>query len=143
MPPRASGSRIPPADDVLARALVVFVLLLWLLSEILLPFVAGLAIAYLLNPLVDRIERVGINRLVAALSIIALAVLAFVVLILLVAPILGGQLSSFIDNIPGYVTKLQTAAHRSKPALGAEAPRRRLQCRKRGSAIWSRKAPAG
>jgi predicted PurR-regulated permease PerM len=28
--------------------------------------------------------------------------------ILLVAPVLGGQLSSFIENIPGYVTKLQT-----------------------------------
>ena len=35
-------------------------------------------------------------------------VLAFVLLILLVAPILGGQLPSFIDNIPGYVTKLQS-----------------------------------
>jgi predicted PurR-regulated permease PerM len=89
-------------------AFVAFVLLLWLLSEILLPFVAGMAIAYLLNPLVDRIERLGVHRLVAALSIIGLTVLVFVVLILLVAPILGGQLSSFINNIPGYVTKLQT-----------------------------------
>ena len=88
-------------------ALVVFVLLLWLLSGILLPFVAGMAIAYLLNPLVDRIERAGVNRAVAALTIIAVAVLAFVLAILIVAPILGGQLSSFIDNIPGYVTKLQ------------------------------------
>jgi predicted PurR-regulated permease PerM len=34
--------------------------------------------------------------------------MAFVVVILLVAPVLGGQLSSFIENIPGYVTKLQT-----------------------------------
>jgi predicted PurR-regulated permease PerM len=88
--------------------LVAFVLLLWLLSDILLPFVAGLAIAYLLKPLTDRIERTGVNRLVAALSIIAVVVLAFVVLILLVAPILGAQLSSFINNIPGYVTTLQS-----------------------------------
>ncbi len=89
-------------------ALVVFVLLLWLLSGILLPFVAGMAIAYLLNPLADRIERLGVNRAAAALTIIAVAVLAFVLAILTVAPILGGQLSSFIDNIPGYVTKLQS-----------------------------------
>ena len=89
-------------------ALIVFVLLLWLLSGVLLPFIAGAAIAYLLNPLVDRLERVGIKRLVASLSIIALAVLFFVIVILLVAPILGGQLSSFIDNIPGYVSKLQS-----------------------------------
>lgn len=88
--------------------LVVFVLLLWLLSDILLPFVAGSAIAYLLNPLTDRLERAGVNRAAAALSIITVVVFAFVLVVLLVAPILGGQLSSFIDNIPGYVTKLQT-----------------------------------
>src|SRR5579864_9436961 len=88
-------------------ALAVFILLLWLLSEILLPFVAGLAIAYLLTPLTDRLERHGINRLVAALLIITLVVLALVYLILLVAPILGGQLSSFIESVPGNVTKLQ------------------------------------
>jgi predicted PurR-regulated permease PerM len=89
-------------------ALAVFILLLWLLSEILLPFVAGAAIAYLLNPLVDRLERVGVNRLAASLAVIAVTVLAFVVVILIVAPIVGGQLSSFIDNIPGYVTKLRS-----------------------------------
>jgi len=89
-------------------ALAVVIVLLWLLSAILLPFVAGLAIAYLLTPLTDRIERFGLNRLLAALLIITLVVLAFVYLILLVAPILGTQLSSFIESVPGYVTKLQT-----------------------------------
>lgn len=88
-------------------ALVVFIVLLWLLSEILLPFIAGLAIAYLLKPLADRLERMGVNRLAAALLIITLVVLALVYLILLVAPILGGQLYSFIASVPGYVSKLQ------------------------------------
>ncbi|HEX3708396.1 MAG TPA: AI-2E family transporter [Pseudolabrys sp.] len=88
-------------------ALVVLVLVLWLLSEILLPFVAGAAIAYLLTPLTDRLERAGVNRLAAALLMIALVVMGFVLIILLVAPIIGGQLSSFIDNIPGYVSRLQ------------------------------------
>jgi predicted PurR-regulated permease PerM len=89
-------------------ALVVFILLLWLLSPILLPFIAGLAIAYLLTPLTDRLERMGLHRLAAALIIITLVVLAIILVILLVAPILGGQLSSFIDNIPGYVAKLRS-----------------------------------
>ena len=88
-------------------ALAVVVLGLWLLSEILLPFVAGLAIAYLLTPLTDRLERLGVNRLAAALLIITLVVLALVYLILLVAPILASQLSSFIESVPAYVTKLQ------------------------------------
>ncbi len=89
-------------------ALAAVVLLLWLLSGILLPFVAGLGIAFLLTPVTDRIERLGVNRLAAALSMITLVVMAIVLLILLVAPILGGQLSSFIDNIPGYVMRLQS-----------------------------------
>ena len=87
--------------------LVLVVLALWLLSEILLPIVAGLAIAYLLTPLTDRLERFGINRLAAALLIIAVVVLALVYLILLVAPIVGAHLSSFIDSVPGNVTRLQ------------------------------------
>ena len=87
--------------------LVLVVLALWLLSEILLPIVAGLAIAYLLTPLTGRLERFGINRLAAALLIIAVVVLALVYLILLVAPIVGAQLSSFIDSVPGNVTRLQ------------------------------------
>jgi predicted PurR-regulated permease PerM len=91
-----------------AAGVTVVVLALWLLSEILLPFVAGLAIAYLLTPLTDRLERLGVNRLAAALLIITFVVLALVYLILLVAPIVGGQLSSFIDSVPGNVTKLQS-----------------------------------
>jgi predicted PurR-regulated permease PerM len=90
-----------------SAALLLFVLVLWLLSEILLPFVAGLAVAYLLTPLTDRLERRGVNRLAAALLIITVVVLALIYLILLVAPILSSQLSSFIESVPGYVTKLQ------------------------------------
>jgi predicted PurR-regulated permease PerM len=89
-------------------ALGVFILLLWLLSEVLLPLIAGFVIAYLLNPLTDRLERLGLHRLVAALLIITVVLMGIVLLILLVAPVLGGQLSSFIANIPGYVTKLQS-----------------------------------
>ncbi len=99
-------------------ALVIFILLLWLLRGILLPFVAGLAIAYLLNPLTDRLVKLGVNRMAAALSIIAVSVLAFIVIILLVAPLIGGQLGSLIDAIPGYVTKLQTLINdQSRPWL--------------------------
>src|SRR5476651_1690591 len=89
-------------------ALAVFILLLWLLSDILLPFFAGFAIAYLLNPLIDRIERLGVPRLAVALLIIVVVVMALVLLVLLVAPLLGGQMSSFLEKIPDYVSKLQS-----------------------------------
>ena len=73
-------------------ALAVFILFLWLLADILLPFIAGLAIAYFLAPLVDRRERMGVNRLVAALAVISLGVLLIVLVLLLILPLLGSQL---------------------------------------------------
>jgi predicted PurR-regulated permease PerM len=89
-------------------ALAVVVLALWLLSDILLPFIVGMAVAYLLTPFADRLERMGVNRLAASLLLIAIMVLAFVVVILLIAPVLGSQLVSFIDNVPSYIGRLQS-----------------------------------
>lgn len=88
-------------------ALVALVGSLWLVREILLPFVAGMALAYLLNPVTNRLERIGIDRLAGTLAVIGLFVLAFVFLILLVVPILGAQLSAFIERLPAYVVRLQ------------------------------------
>jgi predicted PurR-regulated permease PerM len=83
------------------------VVLLWLLSEILLPFIAGMALAYLLDPVTNRLQRVGISRGIAAFLIIGVAVLVFILLMLLILPLLADQLSALIANIPGYVTRLQ------------------------------------
>ena len=78
---------------------VVGVLVLYLLREILLPFVAGMVLAYLLDPLANRLERIGINRLAATLVIIGTVVLIFVTLILLFVPILIGQLGAFVEKL--------------------------------------------
>jgi predicted PurR-regulated permease PerM len=80
---------------------------LWLLSPVLLPFIVGMALGYLLNPLTNRMERLGINRTVAALAVVAVFVLAFVVLILIIAPILGNQLAAFVEKIPEYIGRVQ------------------------------------
>jgi len=87
--------------------LVVFAFLLWLLSDILLPFVAGLVLAYLQTPLADRMERLGMNRTVAALLIVGLVVLTFVLLALLLVPILAQQAAALIAGIPTYVARVQ------------------------------------
>jgi predicted PurR-regulated permease PerM len=88
-------------------AFAVLVFCLWSLGEILLPFVVGMALAYLFDPFANRLERYGMPRMVAAFLIIGLFVLAFVMLVLVIAPIIAGQLTSFIQNVPGYVQRLQ------------------------------------
>jgi predicted PurR-regulated permease PerM len=88
-------------------AFVAGVLALWALREILLPFVAGMALAYLLDPLANRLERVGVSRMVAALVLIGAFVLVFVAVILIFIPLLTSQLGAFIEKLPTYVQRLQ------------------------------------
>ena len=81
-----------------------------LLREVLLPFVAGMVLAYLLDPLATRLERLGMNRLVAALTIVGSFIVGVVALIILTAPILVSELAYFIDNFPRYARQLQGLA---------------------------------
>ena len=81
-----------------------------LLREILLPFVAAMALAYLLAPLVDWLERIGFNRAVAALGIIVLFVGLVISAIVLVTPILGSEVALLVEKFPRYVSQLQTLA---------------------------------
>ena len=87
--------------------LALFIAAAWLLSSVLLPFVAGLALAYFLNPVTTRLEHWGVNRLVASLAAIALTLLLAILLMLLVVPIFGAQLAAFIQRLPEYIVKLQ------------------------------------
>jgi predicted PurR-regulated permease PerM len=67
-----------------------------------------MALAYVLDPLANRLARRGISRMVAASIILGGLVLAFALLLLLIAPVLAKQLSGFIDNAPGYAQRLQS-----------------------------------
>ncbi|HSV26081.1 MAG TPA: AI-2E family transporter [Xanthobacteraceae bacterium] len=89
-----------------SAALASFVVLIWLLHEILLPFVAGMVLGYLLDPLANRIERLGVGRLAAAMLIIGLSGFAIIFLLILMAPILIGQLAAFVEQLPDYVSRL-------------------------------------
>jgi predicted PurR-regulated permease PerM len=88
-------------------ALIIFIFLIWLLHAILLPFVAGTVIAYLLSPLTNRLERAGMNRIIATLLTVGSFILFFVLAGMLLFPILGTQLFAFIQRLPTYATRLQ------------------------------------
>jgi len=88
-------------------ALAAFILIVWLLHDMLLPFVAGTALAYLLNPAADRLEGLGLPRIVATLVVIGSFVLFFVLVGIMLFPVLGSQMLSFVQRLPDYVTRLQ------------------------------------
>src|SRR5262249_36304472 len=88
-------------------ALVALLLFLWVFSGILLPFIMGMALAYLLDPIADRLQRLGLSRFWATIAIVLAPVLALVIFALVVIPLLVSQLAGFLDRLPSYVQRLQ------------------------------------
>lgn len=87
--------------------LAVVVFLLYALREVMLPFVAGLALAYLLDPMADRLERLGLGRLAATLLILAGFVVGLVVLLIIIVPLAAGQIAGLVKSLPEMVGQLQ------------------------------------
>jgi predicted PurR-regulated permease PerM len=89
-----------------------------LLHQILLPFVAGLVLAYLLSPLTNRVERLGASRLTATLITVGGLVAVVIGLRFLAAPILVHELVGFLEDFPHFVGRLDAlAADPSRPWL--------------------------
>ncbi|MBT3139457.1 AI-2E family transporter [Phaeobacter gallaeciensis] len=95
----------------------VFVLVLWFLGDVLLPFVIGGAIAYFIDPVADRLERWGLSRMAATAVITVVSVLIFVILVLMVVPALITQLIDLIDVLPQLFRDLRTFVDQKFPSL--------------------------
>ncbi len=85
----------------------VFMVALWYLGDVILPFVLGGAIAYFLDPVADRLEDMGCSRALATTIITLFAVVIFVVMILLVVPTLINQAISLFNTAPELFSNLQ------------------------------------
>jgi predicted PurR-regulated permease PerM len=81
-------------------ALALFVLAVHLLSAILLPFVAGCAIAYFLDPAVDRLEAWRVPRGLASALVLFLFFVAIVLLLALVLPVLQLEATELAQRAP-------------------------------------------
>ena len=94
-----------------------FVVLLWFLADAILPFVLGAALAYLTDPLADRLERAGLSRLLATVVITAGSLGAAVLALVLIIPTLIDQVRSAIASAPAYVEWLRGVAAANLPSL--------------------------
>lgn len=85
-------------------------LLLYLLAPVLAPFMTAAILAYIGDPLVDRLERLKLSRTWAVVVVfLSLSLLLFVLLLVLV-PLLEKQVALLIAKVPGYVDWLQQRA---------------------------------
>ncbi len=106
----------------------VFILLLWSLGGTLLPYIAGAAVAYFLDPVADRLERLGLSR-VWAVVVISVSVTLVVLIGLLVAiPAIIVQGQALAEALPGYVAQAQAffAARLPERLVEAETLQRAL-----------------
>ncbi|MDG3577233.1 AI-2E family transporter [Rhizobium sp. YJ-22] len=87
--------------------LVGFIVFLYVFSSILLPFLAGMAIAYFLDPVADRLERLGLSRTMATLVILIGFIVIIALSLMVVIPVLVGQLNDFAQRLPEYIEKLR------------------------------------
>lgn len=102
---------------VWATFLVVLVLLLWLFRGILLPFVVGAALAYLLNPLVNQLQRWHFSRGWATTVVLLSVITIFLSLFFMLVPLIGQQIIGLIQRLPGYVSDLQALITRWSPEI--------------------------
>ena len=121
----------PSTNDELADALVaaafrrqirfwlitaaLLVLFIYMFSEILLPFVAGMVLAYFLDPVADRLERTGLSRTAATFLILIAFVVSLTIAMIILIPVLASQLAGFLGKLPEYLAQLQTLVTNFNP----------------------------
>ena len=88
-------------------AIVASIGFIWVFRSILLPFVAGMALAYFLDPVADMLERLGLTRLISTVLIVFFFIMIFIFSLAIFVPLLTNQAYAFAEYAPTLVTRLQ------------------------------------
>lgn len=101
-----------------------FVLVLWLLNDILLPFVVGAVVAYFFDPVVARLQRYGLSRTLATTAVTIMAALITIGAAFAIVPPVFGQIEALVGKAPEYIvnaaTRLQPMIEPLRAKLGLE-----------------------
>ncbi len=87
-------------------ATALFVLFIWVFKSVLTPFVLGIVIAYLLNPLVKRFTTTGIKRTTSTILILLIFFILTTGLIIFIAPIIAKESKDLIAALPSYMDQI-------------------------------------
>jgi phosphoribosylaminoimidazole-succinocarboxamide synthase len=88
-------------------ALLVIAGLVYLLAPVLTPFLAGALLAYILDPLAERVQKWGLSRSLAALAVLIVAGLLATGLVFMVVPLFINQAQLLMDRLPDYLGWVQ------------------------------------
>lgn len=85
----------------------VFAGLVWLLQPVLLPFVAGLATAYFLAPVVNTLARHKVPRWAGSLGVLLAFGLIVSLVLMLILPMISSQIGALLNALPGAIEKIR------------------------------------
>lgn len=96
--------------------------LLYLLAPVLTPFVAAALLAYIGDPLADRLQRLKMPRTLAVVTVFLVTFLFVGLLVLLILPMIQTQVAALLDALPGIVAEIENVwLPRVSSLLGIEA----------------------
>lgn len=98
-----------PRLAVVAVLLIAFLGLLWAVREVLPPFIAAIAIAAVLDPLLERLQRKGIRRIWSVLIVYAVFFLGFAAFLTWIVPIIISEAAALARNWPTYFQTVKEA----------------------------------
>ncbi len=81
--------------------------LLYLLAPVLTPFVAAALLAYIGDPLADRLQRLRLPRTIAVATVFLLTFLFLALLVLLIVPMIRTQVSALMQALPGIIAEVE------------------------------------
>lgn len=119
-------------------ASALFLVVLWFMGDVLLPFVLGSAVAYFLDPVADRLQRLGLSRAMATALITVVALLTFVIMALLVIPTLVSQAINLFEIAPDLTKRLSTVVAERFPSILEEGSTLQTSITSLGSAVQER-----
>lgn len=97
--------------------------LLYLLAPVLTPFLVAAVLAYIGDPLVDRLEERKLSRTLSVVTVFVILSLIALLLLLILVPMLERQVSLLISKLPQYLQWLQqTAIPYISERLGFDGP---------------------
>ena len=91
-------------------AFVFFFIGVYILRDVLLPFVAGITIAYFLDPLTTKLQQKTHSRIAALCIVFAILILFLLLCVFIIVPVVQKQLSIFLSNLPVYAALLWSKA---------------------------------
>lgn len=116
MPKRCEGDVEPAVKDhtftkkqmrFWLAGLGILCAVLWSLGDVLLPFVAAMAIAYLLAPVVERIEFLRVPRWLASTVVLVGFLLVLIAVFFLIVPLMRAQIVQLAETLPAYASLLR------------------------------------